>query len=85
MLAEYPILRKVGTKSDGKLYEFARLNEVVPIHAHPDPGGLAEEAESDGAVDDRRDVSGREGVHGAGSGRQREKGHPEWRSASNRA
>lgn len=33
MLAEYPILKKVGTKSDGKLYEFARLNEVVPIHA----------------------------------------------------
>jgi putative aldouronate transport system substrate-binding protein len=33
LLKEYPILRKVGTKSDGKLYEFARLSEVVPIHA----------------------------------------------------
>ncbi|TYP76488.1 extracellular solute-binding protein [Paenibacillus methanolicus] len=33
MLADYPVLGKVGTKSDGKLYEFARLSEVVPIHA----------------------------------------------------
>lgn len=33
MLNQYPLLRKVGTKSDGKLYEFARLSEVVPIHA----------------------------------------------------
>jgi putative aldouronate transport system substrate-binding protein len=33
LLKEYPILRKIGTKSDGKLYEFARLSEVTPIHA----------------------------------------------------
>lgn len=33
MLEKYPILKKVGMKSDGKLYEFARLNEVAPIHA----------------------------------------------------
>jgi putative aldouronate transport system substrate-binding protein len=32
MLAENPALRKVGTKSDGKLYEFARLAEVLPTH-----------------------------------------------------
>ncbi|MCR2805619.1 extracellular solute-binding protein [Paenibacillus soyae] len=33
LLADYPVLGKVGTKSDGKIYEFARLAEVVPIHA----------------------------------------------------
>jgi putative aldouronate transport system substrate-binding protein len=33
LLKDYPILKKVGTKSDGKLYEFAHLSEVVPIHA----------------------------------------------------
>ncbi|AFC27243.1 family 1 extracellular solute-binding protein [Paenibacillus mucilaginosus 3016] len=33
LLADNPALRKVGMKADGKLYEFARLSEVVPIHA----------------------------------------------------
>ncbi|MDQ1914662.1 extracellular solute-binding protein [Paenibacillus sp. GD4] len=33
MLKEYPSLKKVGMKADGKLYEFARLAEVYPIHA----------------------------------------------------
>ncbi|PYI52167.1 extracellular solute-binding protein [Paenibacillus flagellatus] len=33
MLEQYPALKKVGMKADGKLYEFARLNEVTPIHA----------------------------------------------------
>ncbi|MEF2245937.1 extracellular solute-binding protein [Paenibacillus sp. IITD108] len=32
LLEEYPVLKKVGLKADGKLYEFARLNEVAPIH-----------------------------------------------------
>jgi putative aldouronate transport system substrate-binding protein len=31
-LKEYPELKKVGMKSDGKLYEFGRFSEVVPIH-----------------------------------------------------
>lgn len=33
MLQQYPALKKVGMKSDGKIYEFARLAEVYPIHA----------------------------------------------------
>ncbi|WP_309119121.1 extracellular solute-binding protein [Paenibacillus sp.] len=33
MLKQYPQLKKVGTKADGKLYEFARMSEVVPVHA----------------------------------------------------
>lgn len=33
MLQQYPALKKVGTKADGKMYEFARLAEVYPIHA----------------------------------------------------
>lgn len=33
MLQQYPALKKVGMKSDGKIYEFARLSEVYPIHA----------------------------------------------------
>lgn len=30
LLDENPILRKVGTKADGKLYEFGKLNWIVP-------------------------------------------------------
>ncbi|MFC0212021.1 extracellular solute-binding protein [Paenibacillus chartarius] len=33
LLKQYPALKKVGTKADGKLYEFGRLQEVLPIHA----------------------------------------------------
>lgn len=32
LLEQYPALRKVGTKSDGKLYSVARLASVQPIH-----------------------------------------------------
>ncbi|MDF2837030.1 MAG: hypothetical protein K0Q63_2670 [Paenibacillus sp.] len=33
MLEKYPALRKVGTKEDGKLYEFARVIGLQPNHA----------------------------------------------------
>lgn len=33
MLEQYPALRKVGTKDDGKLYEFARIIGLQPNHA----------------------------------------------------
>jgi putative aldouronate transport system substrate-binding protein len=32
LLAKYPLLRKIGTKEDGKLYEIGRLNVVGPHH-----------------------------------------------------
>lgn len=32
LLEEYPQLRQAGTKSDGKLYEIGRVNEVNPLH-----------------------------------------------------
>lgn len=32
LLDEYPALRQVGTKSDGKLYEIGRLSEANPLH-----------------------------------------------------
>jgi len=31
-LEKYPSVRKAGTKSDGKLYEFGKLNEAVPMN-----------------------------------------------------
>ncbi|SDC54884.1 putative aldouronate transport system substrate-binding protein [Paenibacillus sp. UNCCL117] len=30
LLAKYPALRKAGTGSDGKLYQFGRINETIP-------------------------------------------------------
>lgn len=33
LLEKYPVLRKVGTKDDGKLYEFARFTGLQPNHA----------------------------------------------------
>lgn len=32
LLDEYPALKQVGTKSDGKLYEIGRLSEANPLH-----------------------------------------------------
>lgn len=32
MLKEYPLLKKASTKSDGKMYEFGKLNEVFPLY-----------------------------------------------------
>lgn len=32
ILEKYPLLRKIGTKEDGKLYEIGRLNVVAPHH-----------------------------------------------------
>ncbi|UQZ83086.1 Lipoprotein LipO precursor [Paenibacillus konkukensis] len=31
LLTEYPVLRKAGTGADGKLYQFGRINETIPI------------------------------------------------------
>ncbi|MGG1516658.1 extracellular solute-binding protein [Paenibacillus oryzisoli] len=32
LLTQYPQLKKLGTKSDGKLYEFGRINGLTPNH-----------------------------------------------------
>jgi putative aldouronate transport system substrate-binding protein len=32
LLDKYPTLRRMGTKDDGKLYEFGKIGEVVPQH-----------------------------------------------------
>lgn len=32
LIDEYPQLKQVGTKSDGKLYEIGRINEANPLH-----------------------------------------------------
>jgi putative aldouronate transport system substrate-binding protein len=32
LLEKYPILRKMGTKDDGKLYEIGKIGDVVPLH-----------------------------------------------------
>ncbi len=32
MLEEYPILRKIATRDDGNMYEFGRLNGMLPNH-----------------------------------------------------
>lgn len=33
MMEQYPQLKSVGTKSDGKIYELGRINELTPNHA----------------------------------------------------